>query len=372
MSIHILHPYFTVAFIMLIIMGYRSLSIGAYIRNKHIWWVIGFLTILAGFRVPMVDDKAYLIMYNEFGSLFSFNLKNIREDVYGIEWLYVLYNQILYVMGLPFSVLVILTAIFTISIKYRFFENNSPYPALSFLMYMIPTYFSGDIGHMRQSIATGIVFVSFYAIKHRKWWIFLPLMYLAKGFHNSSVIFLFAYWIAVFPLNRWKMLIIVGTCIILSPFNVYEQIPILNSIAPDDVMQGFENYSEIVEENTGTIKFGDLVSLFYLYFMVTYDKEACEKIPYYEYMRNLTVAGICIYFIFRSSPIFSTRLVSYYFLFGTITIPSIIASIQNINLRRGLFSLATLYIVFYFFVFATMQGRRAYSPSTYSNWLIGG
>lgn len=237
---------------------------------------------------------------------------------------------------------------------------------------MIPTYFVGDMAHIRQSIATAIIFISFYAIKHRKWWFFIPLIYLAKGYHNSSIIFLFAYWLVLFPLNRWIILIIVGICMALSPFNVYEQIPILSGIVPDDVMQGFEDYDSIMDENSGTVKSGDLISLFYLYFIVTYDKEACQKIPYYEYMRNLTVVGICMYFIFRSSPIFSTRLVSYYFLFGAITIPSIIASIQNINLRKGLYSIATLYVIFHFFVFAKLQGKRAYSPTIYSNWLIGG
>lgn len=372
MNIHILHPYFTIAFISLILMSYRNLYIGAYIKNKHIWWIIGFLIILAGFRNLAVDDKAYFMMYNDFGSTYSFDLESLKQNSYGVEWIYVLYNKISYAIGLPFHIFIAITSIIVIPIKYKFFNDNSPYTALSFLMYMIPTYFVGDMAHIRQSIALAIIFISFYAIKQRKWWIFLPLIYLAKGFHNSSIIFLFAYWLVLFPLNRWRILIIVGTCIMLSPFNIYEYISILDNIAPNDVIQGFENYDSIVDENSGTIKLGDLISLFYLYFIVTYDKEACQKIPYYEYMRNLTVVGICMYFIFRSSPIFSTRLVSYYFLFGTITIPSIISSIQNINIRRGLYSITTVYIIFYFFVFSALQGKRAYSPSTYSNWLIGG
>lgn len=372
MSINILHPYFTLAFIALIIMSYHNLYTGAYIKNKHTWWIIGFLIILAGFRNFAPDDIAYSILYKEFGALLSFRLQDMEENMYGIEWLYVVYNKIIYAIGFPFYMFIVITAVLIIPIKYKFFENNSPYPALSFMIYMIPTYFVGDITHIRQSIAVAIVFISFYTIKHRKWWLFLALIYLAKGFHNSSIIFIFAYWLVLFPLNRWMIILIVGICMALSPFNIYEQIPMLNSIVPDDVMQGFENYDSIVDENSGTIKLPDLISLFYLYFIVTYDKEACQKIPYYEYMRNLTIAGICIYFIFRSSPIFSTRLVSYYFLFGTITIPSIISSIQNVNLRKGLYSLTTFYIIFYFFVFSAMQGKRAYSPETYSNWLIGG
>lgn len=372
MGINFLHPYFTVAYILLIIAGYRTFSLGAYIKERYVWGIIIFLIILAGFRNATVDDRAYLNMYQQFGALLPFSYDSLKNNFYGIEWLYVLYGKIIYILGFPFSFLVIITAIFTISIKYSFFERNSAYPVLSFLLYMIPVYFAGDIGHMRQSIATAIVFISFYAIKERKLWLFLILMFVAKGFHNSSVIFIFAYFIAAVPLNSWVMLGLVAACVALSPLEVYNNIPILTSIAPDDVVQGFNNYSEILDENSGAIKFNDLVSLFYLYFMFMYDEEACEKIPYYEYMRNLTVAGICVYFIFRSSPIFSTRLVSYYFLFGTITIPCTIASITNVNLRRYLYTTVVAYSIFYFFVFASMQGKRAYSPETYSNWLIGG
>lgn len=371
MSIHFLHPYFTTAFITLILMGYYNLYNREFIKDKNIWWIISFLIVLSGFRAGGIDDLAYSHMYRDFDSL-SFSKEDMENNTYGIEWLYVLYNKIISSTGAPFYIYVIITAIISISTKYSFFEKNSAYPVLGWLIYMMPTYFVGDIGQIRQALAVSIILFSFSAVKQRKLWIFLLLIYIAKGFHNSAIIFILAYWLVLLPLNRVLIIALVVTCMILSPFKVYETIPILNSILPEEVMQGFENYDSIVDEDNSRIKLMDLVSLFYLYFVTTYNNEASQKVPYYEYMRNLTIVGICLYFIFRSSPIFSTRLVSYYIMFGTITIPNIISSINNFNLRKTLYSISILFVIFYYFVFASLQGKRAFSSTTYSNWLIGG
>lgn len=371
MGIHILHPYFTVSFILLLLLSYRSfLNFRAYHRDKLVWFIIVFLIILSGFRNLMIDDYAYLNMYNEFSSL-PFSYESIKGNSLGMEWLYVLLGKIFASVGLPFVAFIVISSIFTISLKYRFFEHNSAYPILSWAMYMIPSYLITDMAHIRQGIAITIVFISFYAIKERKLLLYFFLIYLAYGFHNSAIIFLPAYFLVLIPLNRWVILVLVAVCMAASPFAVYEFLP-LESLSTSEVMEGFNNYANENFEDPNTIKFFDLISLFYLYFIFTYNQEACEKIPYYEYMRNLTVIGICVYFIFRINPIFSTRLVTYYFLFGTITIPCIIASIRNNFLRKNMYHLVVAYIIFYFFVFSAMQGKRAYSPTTYSNWLIGG
>lgn len=368
----ILHPYITLALLLLWIYSYRETFAEEYVNFKGVWAVIGFLIIIAGFRSWGIDYPSYLNMFQEFGSTMQLDYSSLKNNEYNIEWLYVAYNIIIYNLGLPFVFFTVLTAIITVTTKYWVFEKFSAYPALSMLLYCIPVFFMGDMGHMRQAMATSITFISFIAITQRKLWLFAILMYLAVSFHNSSYVFIFAYFIAVIPLNRWWILVLVGLSMALSPFKVYEFIPILNNIAPEEVIQGFENYVDTEEIESGAIKFYDLLSLFYLYFIFFYDKETRRIIPYYEYMRNLSVAGICIYFIFRASPIFSTRLVSYYFLFLVITVPNIIAAIQVKNLKRYLFAVITVFVLFYYFVFANMQGKRAFSPTTYTNFLLPG
>lgn len=365
----ILHPYLTLGYVLLGMFSFREVMAEKYVNFKAVWWVIVWLIIVGGLRAWGPDYKSYILMYQQFGALMPFDYQAMKENIWGVEWLYVLYNKVFYLTGLPFFFFTLVTAIFTISGKFWVFEKNSAYPALTMLLYLTPTFFMGDMGHLRQSIATTLTFLAFYAIKERKLWLFLGMMYVALGFHSSAFIFLPAYFLAVVPLQRWMIITLVLGCVALSPFEIYNALP-MDSIAPAEVAQGFENYIEIVDENSGAIKFNDLLSLFYLYFILFYDKDARRIIPYYEYMRNLGIAGICIYFIFRSSPIFSTRLVSYYFLYMVIVVPNIIAAVRSIPLRRYLYAVVVVFVVFYYFVFANMQGKREFTPRIYRNLVL--
>lgn len=365
----ILHPYLTLGYILLGMFSFREVMAPKYVNYKAVWWVIVWLIFVGGLRTWGPDYKSYLLMYRDFGQGLPFSYAAMKQNFYGVEWLYVLYNKIIYLTGLPFVFFTVLTAIFTICGKFWVFEKNSAYPALTMLLYLTPTFFMGDMGHLRQSIATTLTFMAFYAINERKLLLFLGMMYVAVGFHSSSFIFLPAYYLAVVPLKRWMIVALILLCGALSPLEIYNYLP-MDAIAPAEIAKGFENYIEIIDENSGVIKFTDLLSLFYLYFILFYDRDARKIIPYYEYMRNLGVAGICIYLIFRSSPIFSTRLVSYYLLYMIIVVPNIIAAVKSIPLRRYLYAVVMLFVLFYYLVFANMQGKREFTPATYRNLVL--
>lgn len=198
---------------------------------------------------------------------------------------------------------------------------------------------------------------------------FFFFIYIAMGFHKSAVIFVPAYWLVLVPMNATKILVIVLVSIFLSPFKLYSYISILDTIAPEEVYQGFSAYEMIEESNMGTVKFTDLICTMYVYFMVTYDKEACRQIPYYEYMRNILVIGVCMYFIFRGSPIFSSRLSAYYMGFMTMVLPNVIASVQDEKLKKMLHLFLIAFVVFYYFVFAIMQAKTGYNFGSYWNYL---
>lgn len=368
----ILHPYLTLIYVLLIVYSYKEVYAEEYINFKSMWWVVVLMIIVGGLRTDGPDFRSYRLMYSDFGMYMPLDLKLIENNFWNVEWLYVIYNIVMYNAGFSLMMFVLITAIFTLTTKYYVFEKNSAYPALSMLLYITPAYFMGDMGHLRQAIAICLCLLAFEPIKKRKFWLFLPIMYIAQGFHSSSFIFIFAYFIAVVPLNRFWIGILVGTSIVLSPFEIYNSIPFLDSIAPSEVYEGFTDYNQIVEENPNKIKFSDLFVLFFLYFIFFHDKEANEYIPYYEYMRNLVVVGVCIYFIFRQSPIFSTRLVSYYMVYSFIAVPNILAAVQNIRLRRTLFGILLFFVVGYYFVFASMQGKRYFTPRTYQNHILIG
>ena len=367
-----LHPIFTA--VTLILIGYSFLEVNNYKNYKSVWVVIGMMIILIGLRSWVgADYGVYVQMYNYFGENTDYSKildAALRKSELEVEWVYIFVGKVIYGSGMPFFIFTFVLALFSIGIKYWTFENAVVYPSISMLLYMFPSYFTADGGHMRQAVAMAVAMASFYFIKRRKLLLFLFMIYIAMGFHKSAAIFIPAYWLVLVPLNSVKILSLIALSMILSPFQIYQYISLLDSIAPADVYQGFQAYDTIEEQNTGVVKFTDLISVMYAYFLATYNKEACEKIPYYEYMRNIGIVGICMSFIFRGNPIFSSRLVAYYIIFMVMVLPNIVASVVNGKLRRILHLFLIAYIVFYYFVYATMQAPRAgYTWDRYGNFL---
>lgn len=368
-----LHPAFTVITVLLIM--YSFLEVNNDKRYRYGWAIVSAMIVLVGLRLGVgADYGAYEQMYYYFGVNTPYETIWDRamfgEEPLDVEWLYVLLGKIFFGFTSPFYIFTFIVAIISLSTKYISFEDSLVYPGLGLLLYTFPSYFSADGGQMRQGLAMGIILMSFIFIKKRQLLPFLFMIYIAMGFHKSAFIFLFAYWLVLYPFKKWQILTIIIICAILSPFDLYKYISLLESIAPAEVYEGFQAYETIEEANQGAVKLTDLFCIIYTYFLVTYDKEACEKIPYYEYMRNIGVIGICMYFIFRGSPIFSSRLTAYYIVFMTFVLPSIVAAVSDIRLKRSLHLFLVLFVVFYYFVYAKMQAPGAgYNLERYHNLL---
>ncbi len=371
-----LHPVFTIAFVLLIAFSFLETYNEEYKNYRGVWFVIAFLIILSGFRDWVgADYPAYVGIYNYTGEYIPYS-EIFDKALFGeninlqVEWIWALLGKVFYQFRFPFFYFTFFISIISLVPKYVTFESSVVYPALSMLLYMFPSYFTGDSGQMRQAVGMGIILTSFYFIKKRNLMMFLIMIYLAMGFHKSSVIFIPAYWLVKINLNPTRILILVGICMLLSPFQLYNYLTILETIAPQDIYAGFSDYSMIEGASTG-VNFSDLICMMYLFFLVAFNKEACRTIPYYEYMRNIGVFGICIYFIFRGSPIFSTRLTMIYLIFMVMAVPNIIAAIQDMNMRRYMHAVVICFVVFFYFVYARMQAPRAgFNTERYQNFLF--
>ncbi len=127
---------------------------------------------------------------------------------------------------------------------------------------------------------------------------------------------------------------------------------------------GYINY-----ESSGS-SFMDGLMLVFSFLLVTFDKATCQKIYYYEYMRNILVTGICLYFIMRSNPVFSTRLVGSYLGFAPLVVPNIVAAMDNKNTKKMTHLFFVAFMIFYYFVFAKYQGNAGrFTPDKYQNFL---
>lgn len=371
----VLHPVFTMVFLGLI--GFSFMEVyGREIRNfKAVWIIVVAMVIFVGLRNFVgADYPVYRQMYAYFGlnTNFSeiFDKALFRESNLEIEWLYLFFNNLFFSIGLPFYIFTLFVAIFAIFPKFYTIEKNVAYPALSMLLYMIPTYFAADGGQMRQGLGMMVCIFSFKFIKERNSPMFLLMIYIALGFHKSTIIFLPAYWLVLIPMNSSRIIAVVAISAILAPFQIYNNLGFLDSIAPAEVYSGYAGYVTIDNAEGRGIGLLDLVVMLYVFYLVFFNKITCAKIPYYEYMRNLGVIGICLYFILRGSPIFSTRLSGIYLFFIYLALPNIIASIEKVSLKKYLHFILVCFMIFYYFVFAHYQARGGrFTPDTYQNYL---
>lgn len=371
----LLHPVFTISFLVLLAFSFFEVYGDRYRNFKAVWIVVVGLILFAGLRYWVgADYPAYNNIFKYYGEFVPynevFNKALFLESSMELEWIWVLIGKIYYGLGIPFHYFVLFIAVFSVGLKYLAFEKAVVYPALSMALYLFPNYFSGDMGQMRQAIAMGILLVSFVYIRKRNLPMFLLMLYLAMGFHKSAVVFLPAYWLATINLNATRMLMILLVCVILSPFQVYNYFEFFANIAPDDVSAGFTDYS-MIEQDNSRIQFTDLLSVMYMFFLVTFDKQACEKIPYYEYMRNIGFFGICLFYLFRMSPIFSSRLTAVYLVYMVMVLPNIVAAVPNLNYRKYLHFILVCFAVFYYFIYTNAWARKAgFTPDRYNNHLF--
>ena len=372
--IHFLHPVFTILTIVLVV--YSFLEVNNYKNYNSVWVVIVFLTIFIGLRFWIgADYGIYFRAYHDLGKkLDTPDILNIviegKKQVH-MEWLYLLFANITYEAGFSFYIFTFLLAIVSISIKYKAFTEHSVYPAFAMLLFMYPTLLISDGGQMRQGMAMAILLFSFRYIKERKLLMFLSIAYLAISFHTSSAVFIIAYWIVLIPMNSTRILIVVLVCIALSPLKLYQYVSLLDSLASTGVYSGFQSYETLDIEETSVrfIKLSDLICILYTYFLVTYDKAACQKIPYYEYMRNIGVLGICLYFIFRWNEIFSSRLVANFLIYMPMVLVNMVAAVSNDRLRKSLQYVLLVFVVFQYFVYANQHGLRTGYTMEYRNLL---
>ena len=372
--IHFLHPVFTILTIVLVV--YSFLEVNNYKNYNSVWVVVAFLTILIGLRFWIgADYGIYFRAYHDLGKkLDTPDILNIviegKKQVH-MEWLYLLFANITYEAGFSFYIFTFILAIISITIKYKAFTEHSVYPAFAMLLFMYPTLLISDGGQMRQGMAMAILLFSFRYIKERKLLMFLSIAYLAISFHTSSAVFIIAYWIVLIPMNSTRILIVVLVCIALSPLKLYQYVSLLDSLASTGVYSGFQSYETLDIEETSVrfIKLSDLICILYTYFLVTYDKAACQKIPYYEYMRNIGVLGICLYFIFRWNEIFSSRLVANFLIYMPMVLVNIVAAVSNDRLRKSLQYVLLVFVVFQYFVYANQHGLRTGYTMEYRNLL---
>ena len=302
----ILHPIFILIFLFLAAASYWEIFKLEKKQSVFVWVAAILIVVAVGFRVNVGADypvyKALFsgfALYTTYGDVLDKAL--FRPNTEEIEWIFVLINKIIFDFGFPFYIVTFVMALITVSLKFTTIYKNVAYPSLALLFYFMPIMFFEDSGQMRQGLGIAVCVASFKFIKERNLFMFLLCVYIALGFHKTAIVFLPAYWIVKIPLNSYRIFWILVGALLASPFEIYRfGGNFFSSISPDDVSGAYTGYlNDRYYGNEVATGLNDIVKLFFIVILIKYDKKGCDEVWWYEYMRNLSVFGLAIFYIFR-------------------------------------------------------------------------
>ena len=229
------------------------------------------LIFLAGLRPVGLDRDS--IMY-ETELLTQFHTINwfSKEPTF---WLIQQLNlNFFYGMSTPFFFIYAITGVF---IKYLVINKISPFPFLSFIVYISFFYIIHEMTQIRAGVATAFVFWSMHDVINNKVKFFLAKIFFATMFHASAIFFVFLYFIR--PSLNFKDVIlytflpIIGIAVmylnILNEFFLFS-----SSYLPGFLSYKVELYYDLANagkmEEASPINIGNIVFIILTYFTLVY------------------------------------------------------------------------------------------------------
>ncbi|NIF07661.1 EpsG family protein [Chryseobacterium sp. Tr-659] len=354
---------------------------GKKVDKKWFWFLAIYFIIIVGFRKDVGPDYGSykgIYIYSDTKSYYSIFMKMLHmkgPDTLDVEWLYTLINKfLLNVLDAPFYMVTLVIAILAMIFKVKYTEDNTFYPFTFTLFMFIPNFFIGESGQIRQNLGTFIVYFAIRYIKERKFWHYLFFIFIGSGIHSVCYLFLPMYWLARVPLNKTVMLIMIIGSVFLSPFEVYRSFGgFLDGMASENMLvEGFNGYmNESIQRLNGAIGIPEVMMAILTFFLFVFDNKMKELYPYYEYHRNYAVIGVCLYFIFRNNPIFSSRLAGAFIGFAYIIIPNAMYVVSP-RVKNMIYAFIITLVVFNFVVFSIFNNIKAgrFSIDGYKSYIL--
>jgi hypothetical protein len=164
-----------------------------------------------GLRYASVDYFTYQDIYNNVNSLSGLTWLGYPVGVLAtVEPGFALLILLEKLFIGNFSAFLLLFAAVSVAIKYYAFRTLSPFVLLSILIYLGDTYFSKDLGQIRNAMASALVLVSLVFIHRRQFGYFAALVLLASSIHVVALIALPLY--VIVPLVGRYLLLLMLLC----------------------------------------------------------------------------------------------------------------------------------------------------------------
>ena len=300
-------PFYFVIFFVVAVFAYMELQ---YKPKTSVLYLLSAVFFVLGFMRWEVgtDWDSYLLMFETF----EYDDYWLIEPLYSIILVFARHLTHHYTYALLFFSLILFF------FQTRGLQKISVLPVVS-LFALVGMSFA-NVFFVRQSIAQAILLFSIYYIQQRKLFSFLLCIVLAMGFHNSSIVFIPAYWLFTLNLSKKQILIFTFASIFLS--NMVESfLGGIGSGLGENILYKINSYvvEKHEDDNTSlsvlemTVKAIANRFIFYVIGFYLYDKAKDD--PSFKHIKSffvLYVIGTILFFLLNPISNVLSRACRYY------------------------------------------------------------
>lgn len=305
------------------------------IRFICIFLTIGLLAILTMLRSHNIgnDTHAYVSLFNWINSGESIFEHTSR---YEIGFLYL--NLITSTFFNSFQALLILSGLYIYFSFGYIILKKSKIIWLSVFMFFTLRYFDLGMSGLRQMLAIATIINSYHFIIKRKPIIFVSLILIAYSFHNVSIIFLLAYPLSNFKLNK-KILLLSMTISLIVYVGFGQLLNVVLSLYPRYSSYLGSSYLD-GQARIATVMQLLIAVLIFIIGEAAFKRHNSSKIKIKESIKSKEDQALSIFMLFSImiliisfQGVIINRLYSLFGVFSIIYLPNAISKINNHKLR---------------------------------------
>lgn len=340
-------------FLSLFVWNFRIIDYGGIFKSKS----IRKKKIL---KVSLLISCFWLILHDglrwEIGTdwINYYNLFQTGTDHHIKDFGYLLLNDLVRYVSERYTILILVIALFTYFVLYKFFIRRSLNPIMSICIYYCSMI--GMMGCNRQIIAMLICMISLIFVEKKQKVPFIVLVLLAFLFHKTAICFLPVYYIYELKYKNSFAYLAIWGAFLIGLTRIINHLPFVEYLALLDSLSSGTDFSLYLDNVWGNVSLsGSFKRLLFASLAIHVRNRINSK--YYSSMLTLYIVGCCIYLMFNGSvlQLMAGRGALYYSIFESIVIPYVIYTfpIKGID-KRVVWSI--FFAMYFYLMWRDMNG----------------
>lgn len=189
------------------------------IRDTNaLFFILGVILFvyITGQRFAFGDTTAYMGYFEKANDSI---IEALSKFSIGEEWLFQFYIVLVKnLVSTDARVFIEITSFITIFPIMYFYYNYSGDLKFAFYLFVVSGCWEHSLNGLRQYLASSILLMAFAFLQKRRWYIYLPIVFMVAQIHTSAYIFLVLYFIVNKPAwgKTTKLILIFGLLVALS------------------------------------------------------------------------------------------------------------------------------------------------------------